>query len=88
MKLNTLERVLKLVREGRRTPAEIARELGLRREEVETVIEILKGLGYIEEVQKGAPPCETCPLKRICGGKCIVPRGSNGMKVLEFRARR
>ncbi|WP_366078607.1 DNA-binding protein [Thermococcus sp.] len=87
MKLNTLERILRLIEEGRRTPEEIARELGMRKEDVEAAIDILKSLGYIEEVQKGAPSCETCPLKKICRGKCFVSRSAGNLKILEFRAR-
>ena len=85
--LNTLEKVLELIKEGKRTPEEIAHELGVRREEVEAAIEILKSLGYIEEVRKGSPACETCPLKKICGGKCLVSRDSGNLRLLEFRAK-
>lgn len=79
--MGRLEDVLKLIGEGKRTPDEIARELGMRKEEVEGAIEILKSLGYVEEIEKGSPACETCPLKKICGGKCLVPK----VRVLELK---
>ncbi len=87
MTLNTLEKVLSLIEGGKRTPEEIARELGMRREDVEAAIDILRSLGYIEEVQKGAPSCDTCPMKKICRGKCFVPRESGMVRVLEFKVR-
>ena len=79
--MNTLEKILKLIQEGKRTPDDIARELNMKKEDVEAAIEILKGLGYIEEVQKGSPSCETCPLRKICKGKCFVPK----VKVLNVK---
>ncbi|WP_366938891.1 DNA-binding protein [Thermococcus sp.] len=88
MKLNTLEKVLNLIKEGKKTPDEIARELNMKKEDVEAAIEILKSLGYIEEVQKGSSPaCETCPMKKICGGKCFVPRKSGNLKIIEFKVK-
>ncbi len=81
MKLNRLEAILKLIHEGKRTPEEIAKELGMRKEDVEGAMEILKAIGYIEEVQKGSPPCDTCPLRKVCGGKCFLPK----VKVLRVR---
>ncbi|WP_297534415.1 DNA-binding protein [Thermococcus sp.] len=71
--MGKMEEVLRLIGEGKRFPSEIARELGMDVNEVEGIIEILKSLGYIEEVEKG-PSCETCPLRRICRGKCVVPK--------------
>ncbi|WP_456365024.1 DNA-binding protein [Thermococcus sp.] len=88
MKLNTLERVLDLIREGRRTPQEIAKELGLRKDKVEAAIEMLKSLGYIEEVHKGSPACEICPLRKVCGGKCFMPAGGGRIKVMTVKAKR
>ncbi|WP_297062358.1 DNA-binding protein [Thermococcus sp.] len=70
--MGKIEEVLRLIGEGKRFPEEIARELGTTKEEVEGILELLKALGYIEEVEKG-PSCEACPLKKICHGKCIVP---------------
>ena len=71
--MGKIEEVLRLINEGKRFPEEIARELGTTREEVEGIIELLKALSYIEEIEKG-PSCDACPLRRICGGKCIVPK--------------
>ena len=71
--MGKMEEVLRLINEGKRFPGEIARELRTTKEEVEGIIELLKALGYIEEVEKG-PSCEACPLRKICHGKCIVPK--------------
>ena len=71
--MSKLEEVLRLINEGKRFPEEIARELGISVGEVNGIIELLKGLGYIEEVEKG-PSCEECPLRKICYGKCLVPK--------------
>ena len=78
--MGKMEEVLRLIGEGKRFPEEIARELGTTKEEVEGILELLKALGYIEEVEKG-PSCEACPLRKICHGKCIVPK----VKVLKPR---
>lgn len=80
MKMGKMEEALRLIGEGKRFPEEIARELGTTKEEVEGILELLKALGYIEEVEKG-PSCEACPLRKICHGKCIVPK----VKVLKPR---
>ncbi|WP_297490370.1 DNA-binding protein [Thermococcus sp.] len=85
--MNTLERILELIQEGRRTPEEIAGELGLRKDEVEAAIEMLKALGYIEEVHKGSPACETCPLRKVCGGKCFMPVGGGRIKVMKVKVK-
>ncbi|GAB6135007.1 DNA-binding protein [Thermococcus henrietii] len=71
--MGKMEEVLRLINEGKRFPQDIARELGITVEEVEGIIELLKSLGYIEEVEQG-PACETCPLRKVCYGKCLVPR--------------
>ncbi|EEB73165.1 helix-turn-helix domain-containing protein [Thermococcus sp. AM4] len=71
--MGKLEEVLRLINEGKRFPQDIARELGITVGEVEGIIELLKGLGYIEEVEKG-PACETCPLRKVCYGKCLLPK--------------
>ncbi|WP_456422572.1 DNA-binding protein [Thermococcus sp.] len=71
--MGKMEEVLRLIQEGKRFPKEIAEELGTTVDEVEGIIELLKSLGYIEEVEKGSS-CERCPLKKICGGKCVVPK--------------
>jgi len=78
--MGKMEEVLRLINEGKRFPQDIARELGITVGEVEGIIELLKGLGYIEEVEKG-PSCETCPLRKVCYGKCLLPR----VKVLKSR---
>ena len=78
--MGKMEEVLRLINEGKRFPQEIAKELGTTVEEVEGIIELLKGLGYIEEVEQG-PACETCPLGRICHGKCLLPK----VRVLELK---
>ncbi|WP_297550086.1 DNA-binding protein [Thermococcus sp.] len=78
--MGKMEEALRLIGEGKRFPEEIARELGTTKEEVEGILELLKALGYIEEVEKG-PSCEACPLRKICHGKCIVPK----VKVLKPR---
>ncbi len=79
VKMGKMEEVLRLINEGRRFPQEIAEELGTTVEEVEGIIELLKSLGYIEEIDQG-PACETCPLRKVCYGKCLVPR----VKVLKL----
>jgi len=71
--MGKMEEVLRLIQEGKRFPKEIAEELGTTMDEVEGIIELLKSLGYIEEVEKESS-CERCPLNKICGGKCVVPR--------------
>ncbi|NJF25957.1 DNA-binding protein [Thermococcus sp. Bubb.Bath] len=82
--MNTLERVLELIKEGKKTPEEIARELNMKKEDVKAAIEILKSLGYIEEVQKdSSPACETCPLKKICHGSCLRPTGNKAFSLTE-----
>jgi len=90
--MNTLEKILKLIQEGRRTPEGIAKELNMKKEDVEAAIEILKGLGYVEEVQKGSSSaCETCPLRKVCGGKCFMPAGGGRIgriKVMTVKAKK
>ncbi|NJE55630.1 DNA-binding protein [Thermococcus sp. 21S9] len=71
--MGKMEEVLRLINEGKRFPQDIARELGITVEEVEGIIELLKSLGYIEEVEQ-RPACEICPLRKVCYGKCLVPR--------------
>ena len=71
--MGKMEEVLKLIQEGKRFPGEIAEELGITVAEVEGIIELLKSLGYIEEVEMG-PSCEACPLRKVCYGKCIMPK--------------
>jgi len=78
--MGKMEEVLRLIGEGKRFPRDIAKELGIAVEEAEGIIELLKSLGYIEEVEKGLS-CEACPLRKVCYGKCLVPR----VKVLRRR---
>jgi radical SAM protein with 4Fe4S-binding SPASM domain len=69
--MGKIERVLSLIREGERNPAEIAGKLGMSREEVEGIIKILESMGYVERIEKGSGACETCPLRSICPGSCV-----------------
>jgi len=70
--LGKLEEVLRLINEGKRFPWEIAKELGITVGEVEGIIELLKGLGYIEEVERCNQ--QSCPLRKLCHGRCLLPR--------------
>ena len=72
--MGTLEDVLRCILAGKRDAGEIAKELGTSVERVEDAIQILKSLGYIEEVEKGSDLCSTCPLRKVCGGSCVIPR--------------
>ncbi|WP_297464515.1 DNA-binding protein [Thermococcus sp.] len=85
--MGKLELVLEQIKREKRTPLEIAEKLGTTVEEVEGIIEILKSLGYVEEIRRGSSTCETCPLKKICGGKCFVSRNSGGVRILKFRVK-
>ncbi len=72
--MGMLEDVLQCILEGKREPEDIARELGTSVQKVKDAIQILKSLGYIEEVEKGSETCSTCPLRKICGGSCLLPK--------------
>jgi radical SAM protein with 4Fe4S-binding SPASM domain len=74
--MGLLEEVLERIRSGERDPAGIARELGVSTDEVLGAIKILQSLGYVEEVKKGEDACSACPLRRVCSGSCVVPKGS------------
>ncbi|WP_297068546.1 helix-turn-helix domain-containing protein [Thermococcus sp.] len=74
--MGKLERVLDLITAGERNPAEIAKKLGMSRDEVEGVIKILESMGYVERIEKGGSACETCPLKSICPGSCVQKTGT------------
>jgi len=76
MDMGMLEDVLNCILEGKRDPLEIARELHIPPEKVNDAIKILESLGYIEELKKGSEACALCPLKKICGGSCVVPKAS------------
>jgi len=71
--MSELERVLELVLEGASSPEEIAGKLGISVDKVEAALTILESLGYIERVQFGDNSCESCPLRRVCGGRCVRP---------------
>lgn len=71
--MGKLEKVLDMIKSGVSDEVEIARRLGITRNEVREIIGVLEGLGYVERVKFGSKACETCPLKKICRGSCIVP---------------
>ncbi len=81
--MGKMEEVLELIKSGVGDEKEIARRLGLSREEVEDIIKILESLGYIERVEFGSSACETCPLKRICHGSCLRPTGNKAFSLTE-----
>lgn len=59
---------MELIKEGKSLD-DIMKELRVSREEVKGMLEILKALDYIEEVE--AESCNNCPLKEVCGGGCV-----------------
>ncbi|AFK22633.1 FeoC-like transcriptional regulator [Pyrococcus sp. ST04] len=67
--MGKFEQILDLLRNGTYTIEELAKKSGLSKEEVEGILEILKSMGYLKEVE--APSCELCPLKKVCPGKCV-----------------
>ncbi|AEC52657.1 hypothetical protein PNA2_1743 [Pyrococcus sp. NA2] len=69
--MSKLDEALKIIEEGPISIEDLARRLRVSREEAEGIIEILKSLGYIREFEGKASSCENCPLKNICGGKCV-----------------
>ncbi|MBP1912621.1 MarR family transcriptional regulator [Thermococcus stetteri] len=81
--MGKLEDVLDLIRSGIADEAEIAKRLGMTRQEVEDIIKILESLGYVESVKFGSKACETCPLRKICRGSCIRPTGVRAFKLTE-----
>ena len=66
--MSLLDDVLRLVREGHHTAAEIAAELGVSREEVEGAVRLLESMGYVEvrRLEKEKNPCSSCPLRKVC----------------------
>ncbi|WP_048150872.1 FeoC-like transcriptional regulator [Palaeococcus ferrophilus] len=73
--MGKLEKALELIKSGVRTPEALAERLNTSTEEVDGMLKILESLGYIERVEIG-PSCESCPLKKICPGSCIVFKGN------------
>ncbi|AFL94323.1 hypothetical protein containing DNA binding domain [Thermococcus cleftensis] len=69
-----LERILELLEKGKSLD-EIAKELGVPRDEVAGAMEVLADLGYLERVEVGESPCATCPLKSVCPGSCFRFKG-------------
>ncbi len=52
---------------------EIAYKLGISKEELKTMIGALIAEGYIREARSDEScPCNTCPLKKICGGRISI----------------
>ncbi len=72
--MSIIDDVLEAILEGKKNPSEIASELKLDREEVEGAINILQSLGYVERIEKGSNACSSCPLKKVCGGSCVLPK--------------
>jgi ferrous iron transport protein C len=81
--MGKLEDVLDLIKSGVIDEEEIAKRLGITREEVEDMIKILESLGYVERIKFGSKACETCPLRKICKGSCIRPTGVKAFKLTE-----
>jgi len=73
--MGKLDDVLELIKNGVRTSKEIAERLDLTVDEVEGIIKILESLGYVKKVEMGSS-CQSCPLKKICPGSCVVFKGS------------
>jgi len=73
--MGRLDEVLELIKEGVRTSKEIAERLNLTVEEVDGIIKILESLGYVEKVEMTSS-CQSCPLKKICPGSCVVFKGN------------
>lgn len=72
--MGKLERVLKLIEEGRSID-EISSEMGVPPSEVEGMIRILESMGYLRVVETGDSTCGSCPLKSVCPGSCIEFKG-------------
>ncbi|ASJ01054.1 helix-turn-helix domain-containing protein [Thermococcus gorgonarius] len=81
--MGKLEKVLELIKEGTTREDEIAEKLGIEQEEVAGMIKILESLGYVERIEYGSKACETCPLKKICGGSCLRPTGVEAFKLTD-----
>ena len=51
----------------------ISKELGLSQEETNAILAALIAEGYVREAKPSEScPCDTCPLRRICGGRSLV----------------
>ncbi|WP_457750454.1 DNA-binding protein [Thermococcus sp.] len=74
--MGTLEDVLTCILDWKRDPLEIASELHIPPEKVYDAIKILESLGYMEEIKKGSEACALCPIRKVCGGSCVVPKAS------------
>ncbi|HII60217.1 FeoC-like transcriptional regulator [Pyrococcus horikoshii] len=83
--MGIIEKALEIIEKGPISIEELAEKLNVSKEEAEGIIEILKSLGYVEEHTSTTTSCETCPLRNICGGKCV----RSGVKVFvpTFRVR-
>ncbi|WP_461866598.1 DNA-binding protein [Thermococcus sp.] len=79
--MGKLERVLKLIEEGR-SITDISRDFNIPLSEVEGMIKILESMGYLQLIETGDSACERCPLKSICPGSCIRFKG----RIYQFRA--
>ncbi|ASJ17157.1 DNA-binding protein [Thermococcus chitonophagus] len=67
--MGKLEELLELMQKGTYTTEDIARKLNVSKEEVKGMLEILKSMGYVKEIQTVS--CESCPLRKVCPGKCV-----------------
>ncbi|AEH24616.1 DprA-like winged helix domain-containing protein [Pyrococcus yayanosii] len=67
--MGKLERLLDILKDEPRDVNDLARRLGVSREELEGMLKILEAMGYVEEV-KAFSSCNSCPLRSICGGGC------------------
>lgn len=81
--MGKLEEVLDLINTGVTQEMEIAKRLGLAKEEVSDIIKILENLGYVEKVEAGSKTCESCPLKKVCYGSCLKPTGVVAYRIRE-----
>ncbi|WP_048146820.1 FeoC-like transcriptional regulator [Pyrococcus abyssi] len=72
-----LEKALELMKKGSVSIEELAQELGITREEAEGIMKILESMGYVKEYEVEESTCEKCPLRKVCGGKCV----RSGVKV-------
>jgi len=56
---------------------EISEKLKVDRNELEVMMVALLAEGYIREANPGEQcPCNTCPLRKICGGRTFTPNNS------------
>ncbi len=58
---------------------EISKKLEIKKDELNIMIAALIAEGYIREARPGEQcPCNSCPLRKICGGRTLI---SNSSKV-------